>query len=298
MADLQVILLADLQPDANSNGPDQWITCKQIISEIPIYFSQANHMIFAGDIVDRGHPSSTEQASDTAPFVRFSDMKEELDATGLIYETIPGNHDHDYRPWFRPRTGEANNNVSLWEYRKVFGATQKIFDVGNIRFLMMGDEESNTAGVISPATHAWWLDEMARASQENMSVITVTHQSLEGTVNADSSWVNKDFDTSPLFDSSLANGIKPDAWLCGHHGSRQNDEPNERHVFYRGIPFVNVGTHLPSILEASSIREAFYKVLEVDVGSSVATIKTWSHDDKSMQNNFEFSFNLSNAFQV
>ena len=274
----KLVLTSDHQPDINAaHGAAQAALAAGLIDSIATNHADADFVIFSGDIADWGQPSDAEIAGNAEPYISLQDQRKNLEqlpcGMNNIF-TITGNHEIN-----RNSPESHAEGATFLEYLRRFPAATYHVEIGNIIIIFMGDEAKGTPGTISEETFHWWEDIVVN-NQDNF-IITVTHQSLAGTINADTASDSAFINTSQLFIDAMTraeNPAKSNLWICGHHGSYSTSQLDNRTVVaHGGCQFVQCGAHVPSLLEAGSARPAVYWTMHWEDGSNSVKLRHWDH---------------------
>ena len=273
----KIVLTSDHQPDANAaTGAEQVARSEALVQSIIRNHSDADFTFFPGDISDMGQPTAAEIAGNAVPYVSLEDQRRSLDRLPggwAGFFPINGNHDFSYvLPEDDPEEG-----YSLAEYNRHFPEPVYHIEIGNMVVIFIGDEARGTPGTIFDETVDWW-EEIVLANQDRF-IVTVTHQSLAGTINADHVNTNKDIIDSDRFISRMTRAVRPakvNLWLCGHHGSYSTQYLDHRtEIAHNGCRFVQVGAHIPSIAGSVPARPAVYWTMNLEDGSDTVTLDQW-----------------------
>lgn len=273
----KIVLTSDHQPDANAaTGAEQVATSEALVQSIIRNHSDADFTFFPGDISDMGQPTAAEIAGNAVPYVSLEDQRRSLDRLPggwAGFFPINGNHDFSYvLPENDPEEG-----YSLAEYNRHFPEPVYHIEIGNMVVIFIGDEARGTPGTIFDETVDWW-EEIVLANQDRF-IVTVTHQSLAGSINADYVNTNKDIIDSDRFISRMTRAVRPakvNLWLCGHHGSYSTQYLDHRtEIAHNGCRFVQVGAHIPSIAGSVPARPAVYWTMNLEDGSDTVTLDQW-----------------------
>ena len=245
----KIILAADFQPDANPDAQpqrDQVAKHKEIFARIATHHSDADFMFCPGDLVDRGRPTDAEIAADVNPRYTLKDVWGDFLNLPIPVQNIfvtSGNHDSDYRSTI------DSDKDTLGDFLNVFPRVNYHIILGNCLYVFMGDQYRNTSGRITDETFNWW--EKLCLKYSNYNIIVCTHQSLEGTIDADEAGSDDIITESNRFIDAMTradNPVEIDLWISGHHATFQlTEEDNRFAVAHGGVTFVNCGVHLSLI---------------------------------------------------
>lgn len=251
------VLTSDWQPKpSDATGAAQQALVEALAESIKVNHSDATGLFFCGDVGD--------DADGVQAVSRL--------LAGIDLEKYVTNGNHEF-----------GADGTLDEFDRHFPARRFHVNIGNVCLICMGDEKIGKGGVIDISTVDWW-EEVALAHSDHL-VITMTHQPLTGTINAPSTDENNFILNSDDFISRMTrveNPVKIPLWLSGHQGSRALEQLNDRTALTHGdCRFLQVGSHVPTILNANPVRPAQYWTLHLEDGSDEVRLRQWNHDDNA-----------------
>lgn len=296
----KVLCFADIQVDANPDQGvnDQVAKWRDIRDGMVAHHSDASWAIFAGDVVDRGHPIESEVNSNTNPWYGFDDMITDLSELNMGLQNIlaiPGNHDVDYRPIADHREGN-----SFEGFLRHFPSQNFFILRGNMCFIFMGDMHDAVSGRIPDYVVDWW--ERIVLAHQKYAIVTITHQSLDGTINPTDTNPDTRIAESERFIQRMTredNPARVDLWISGHHGANQTTVLSNRvATAHNDCTFVNVGVHIPTMLENDPVRDCTYFAMFLEDGSDKIILKHWNHETNSYIENQEIEITARTKIQL
>jgi len=279
----KILLAADFQPDANPDAQpqrDQVAKHREILSRMNTNHPDVDLMFFAGDLWDRGFPDDAELAANTEDWYTPQDFWNDAVDLNIPVQnifTISGNHDSDYR------SRAEGRGAMLEPFLNVYPRINYHVIFGNILYIFMGDDFRNTSGAISDSTVEWW--EALCLKYASYNIVCITHQSLDGTIDADNINPDNRIVESNRFTDAMTRADNPvniDLWISGHHATSQVEfEDHRTAVAHGGTTFINCGIHIPSVLEAAVQRPSTYWTMHYTQGSSSVDLRHFNSDTES-----------------
>ncbi len=160
---LKVQIFCDVQPETEK----QWKIFENSLDDSKNAMD-ANAYLFLGDAVNHGAEKDFEK------FVKY------LENSHIPLENfyaLAGNH--DFSPYM---TGDLSNYENyIVEKTETKEKIKYTIDIGNVEFLLLGDEKPGVGTEIGENTFDWWRKKLEKAP-ENINQITLTHAPVVGTV--------------------------------------------------------------------------------------------------------------------
>lgn len=239
----------------------------------------------------------------------FKDVWDDLIVTTYKNITV-GNHDSDW-----------NSNTNSPRYISTLSQNGRLwysYDIGNIRLLIGGDEETywdveqgyGQCFMYGGAQRSWYNTSIRNAHDNNLNSWIVFHQPLNDTTDRSDEhayWtmveVNGSYDGAPLFNQMMSylegESKSPNLYIAGHTHNSCTENTSSEILFmekyscnHLQIGSMTGGSGLPVGHSPSS------RYVYLTVGSSTVTVKSYNHTNNSFNPSKEFTFDLDYAFDV
>lgn len=159
---------------------------------------------------------------------------------------------------------------------------------GNLFLVFMSDEQFDAAGTIGDSAFDWWKQKIIQ--NQNMNIVTLTHQPLYGTVGG-SETSSGSIENSERFVGVLKS-YRVCLWMSGH--VHQNHKSHSSIVTKWGTTFIDSG----SIQRTNPAEKSASRLLEFKVGSGKVVVRSRDHTNRIWNSNLDYSFNLTYDFRM
>ncbi|MGH1577694.1 phage tail protein [Planktotalea sp.] len=274
---MKLIATSDWQENTNADDPEKALEQvrlgKLLEASIIDNHPEAAATIFAGDVAHQGAPTVAQEASYSKPIMSIGGQRIRLDRLPGDLFAGPGNHD-----WvMRLLASDPVEGESMAEFLRHFPATRYHIEWGNIVIVVMGDEMMSKGGDLSYETFEWWRD-IHLSKQADHFMLTVTHQSLQNTIDPSPNKPGRHIHNSQWFIDAMMDPDQPvkTNWINGHHGSYSTtDLDNRTALAHGGNRFIQIGAHLPSVAGDIPKRPVTYWTINFSAGSRNVLFKQW-----------------------
>lgn len=255
-----VWMLSDIQPPTAA----QRDVFEAAVTDMNENIGPVNMGLMAGDLL-------TSRSQDEA-FRWFVENRKRAKVTDWFQ--IAGNHDVRSGPIF---------------YRYFPQPHYYAVELGNLLFLFLSDESTESRTDISEEAFLWWKD-MVIENRDSV-VITVTHAHLAGSGLIGSNLSSRVIHDSKRFEDVLQNE-KVALWVSGHsHLSHGFSGTVTMRKNLGGTYFVNVSSISDESFLDSESRFFFFKT-----GSDVVWMRSRNHSKKSFNTNLDIPVSLGKDF--